>query len=290
MGAGGRRTFLALALAAVEPGGLLPIVGTESTYSVRPGDSLSGVGARHGVDSAVLARRNGLSPEARLRLAQTLRVDNRHVVPRVLEEGILINVPQRLLFVFEAAQLAAWYPVGLGRPDWRTPLGSFYILTKERDPTWDVPASIQREMKEKGERVRTKVAPGPENPLGRHWLGLSSSGCGIHGTNAPASVYRFGTHGCIRLHPEDVADLFARVGIGTPVEIVYEPVLLGRDDRGVVFLEVHPDVYRLRGDPSAAAADLARAAGVEGISVPAWEAAIQNAEGLAVPVSPGARE
>ena len=194
-------------------------------------------------------------------------------------------MPQRLLFVFEGAQLATWYPVGLGRPDWRTPLGSFYILTKERDPTWDVPASIQREMKEKGQRVRTKVAPGPENPLGRHWLGLSSSGCGIHGTNAPASVYRFGTHGCIRLHPEDVADLFARVGIGTPVQIVYEPVLLGRDDRGVVFLEVHPDVYGLRGDPSAAAADLARAAGVEGISVPAWEAAIRDREGLAVPVS-----
>jgi L,D-transpeptidase ErfK/SrfK len=208
-----------------------------------------------------------------------------------MEEGILINVPQRLLFLFDQGRIAAWYPVGLGRPDWQTPLGSFHVLSKEHDPTWDVPVSIQREMKKKGARVRTRVPPGPENPLGRHWLGLSASGCGIHGTNAPTSIYRFGTHGCIRLHPEDVADLFGRVSIGIPVEIVYEPILLGRDERGTVFLEVHPDVYRREGDPLKKAGDLAREAGLENAAgSPRWGETVRSREGVAVPVASDSSE
>ena len=195
------------------------IVGGEFIYTVRRGDSLTAIGARFGVDPLMLARSNGLSPRSRLSVGQSLQVDNRHVVPTAMDEGILINVPQRLLFLFHAGALVAWYPVGLGRPDWETVLGRFAVRTKEREPTWHVPVSIQEEMREHGEPVRTEVAPGPDNPLGKYWMGLTGSACGVHGTIAPASIYGFRTHGCIRLHPDDIADLFPRVVVGTPVRI-----------------------------------------------------------------------
>lgn len=219
-----------------------PLVGGPCLYQVKRGDSLTLLGARFGVGPRVLARANGLSPQARLSMGQSLRVENRHIVPDA-GDGIVVNIPQRLLFFFHEGALAAWYPVALGRPDWQTPTGRFEVVSRRRRPAWHVPPSIQEEMRRKGEPVRTVVPPGPQNPLGEHWIGLSGSSCGIHGTNAPASIYSFRTHGCIRLHPDDAADLFARVSIGTPVEIAYEPVLLRRQPDGAVFLEVNPDIY-----------------------------------------------
>jgi L,D-transpeptidase ErfK/SrfK len=223
------------------------LVGVESTYVVAPGDSLTSVSARFGVGIASLARANGLSPRARLRAGQELRIESRHVVPAhpggERRDGILINVPQRLLFLIRDGAVVAHFPVGLGTPSMPTPLGEFTIRAREVDKTWYVPASIQEEMRRKGEPVRTQVPPGPDNPLGRHWLGLSEYDCGIHGTIAPASIYRFRTHGCIRLHPDDVAWLYDRVAVADPVSIVYLPVLLAVLPDGRILLEVHPDAY-----------------------------------------------
>jgi len=234
------------ALPAAEP----ILVGKEFAYTVRRGDTLIGVGARFAVSPQSLAERNRFRVTKKLVLGQVLRVDNRHIVPNMLEDGILINIPQRLLFYFVDGRLDAWYPVALGQPgSLQTPSGSYQVLAQEEDPVWEVPVSIQEEMQRKGEKVRKSVAPGPENPLGRYWLGLSLTCCGIHGTNAPQSIYRFQTHGCIRLAPQDARDLFSRVSVGTPVEIVYEPVLLARDANGATFVEVHPDIYgRADGD------------------------------------------
>jgi L,D-transpeptidase ErfK/SrfK len=234
--------LLLLGTAFAAANDLGPVVGKEFHYAVKSGDSLALVGARFGVDSARLARENGLAPRARLSVGQSLLVDNRHIVPDA-GAGIVINVPQRLLFFFRDGALVAWYPVALGRRNWQTPIGVFEVASKRREPTWHVPKSIQDEMRRHGEKVRTQVPPGPENPLGDHWIGLSGSLCGIHGTNAPSSIYSFRTHGCIRLHPEDVADLFPRVSIGTPVEIIYEPLLLARRLDDGVYLEVNPDIY-----------------------------------------------
>jgi L,D-transpeptidase ErfK/SrfK len=225
------------------------LVGREFVFVVRPGDFLGLVGARFGVDSGRLARSNGIPPSARLPIGRKLQVDNRRIVPDVVGEGIVINVPQRLLFFFRDGKLEAWYPVALGRRDWQTPTGLFAVASKRHKPTWHVPPSMQQEMRQQGETVKTEVPPGPGNPLGEYFIGLSRSMCGIHGTNAPSSIYSFRTHGCVRLHPDDAADLFSRVAIGTPVEIIYEAVLLARQPDGAVYLEVNPDVYARAGNP-----------------------------------------
>jgi len=263
-----------------------PVVGGEFPYTVKRGDSLALIGARFGVDPGRLARDNGLAPPARLSIAQRLRVENRHVVPRVVREGVVINVPQRLLFFFRDGALVAWFPVALGRRDWQTPTGLFEVTSKRHKPTWHVPPSIQEEMRRKGEAVRTVVLPGPENPLGEYWIGLSGSFCGIHGTNAPSSIYTFRTHGCVRLHPDDVADLFSRVSIGTPVEVIYEPVLLARQPDGAVFLEVNPDVYARTGTLRAAFDGLAAREALANLVDPAQvDDLLARHEGIALKVS-----
>jgi L,D-transpeptidase ErfK/SrfK len=208
-----------------------------------PGDFLIKIGARYGVDHDVIARDNGLSANAVLRPGQVLNIDNRHIVPDGLADGLLLNLPQRMLFHFADGALEAAYPIGVGRPSWRTPTGHFEIAAKEIDKPWIVPLSIQKEMRDEGKPVVAVVQPGPDNPLGKHWLGLSIPAIGIHGTIAPASIYAFRSHGCIRLHPDDIAALYPEVERGTPGEIIYVPLLMA-EHGGRVFLEVHPDVYK----------------------------------------------
>jgi L,D-transpeptidase ErfK/SrfK len=83
------------------------------------------------------------------------------------------------------------------------------------------------------------VQPGPDNPLGKYAMTLSLPGYLIHGTNKPAGVGMRSSHGCIRLYPEDIEALFGRVGRGTEVRFVNQPVLAGWHE-GQLYLEVHP--------------------------------------------------
>ena len=105
-------------------------------------------------------------------------------------------------------------------------------------------AKIQEEMRREGNPVLTTVPPGPANPLGRHWIGLTLPGVGIHGTNVPESIYRSTTHGCIRMHPEYVAALLEEVAVGESGMTIYEPILVAVTADGRIFLEVHPDIYK----------------------------------------------
>lgn len=247
-----------------EPLTLAGVTGGEFTYAVRKGDSLASISSRFGVLEKVLARDNGLRPPYRLKIGDRLKVDNRHLIPEALPEGIVINIPQRMLFLFRDAKLAASYPVALGRHDWQTPTGSFFVAQLEKNKTWCVPPSIQEEMRRAGKPVITRVPPGPDNPLGGYWIGLSVPGYGIHATIAPASIYRMRTHGCIRLHPEDAAALYARVSLKMPVKIIYAPVLLLKLENGLILVEVNPDVYNRGRDPLRTLREVARAQGLEG--------------------------
>lgn len=218
------------------------IVGQEFTYTLRQGDSLASIGARFGVSVDLLAASNNLSARSLLEIGQPLLVDNRHIVVNGLRDGMIINIPQRMLFYFRDGRLIRHFPVGLGRPDRPTPTGPFKIVAKVENPTWYVPRSIQEEMRREGQLVKTCVPPGPDNPLGTHWLGLSIPRYGIHGTNDPTSIYQFHLYGCVLAHNDDIAQLFDDVAIGAAGILVYRRLLIARvGDR--VFLEVHRDIY-----------------------------------------------
>jgi L,D-transpeptidase ErfK/SrfK len=110
------------------------LVGGEFFYTVQRGETLTSLGARFGVAAGVLARENGLHASTRLQVGQELRVEHRHILPPGLKDGIVINLPQRLLFSFAQGTLVTHDPVGLGRPDWPTPTGAFAVLSQEENP------------------------------------------------------------------------------------------------------------------------------------------------------------
>ena len=259
-----------------------PVTGGVSSVTVSRGDTLRHLGSRLGVDPRTIAVDNNLPPDGPMPVGRVLFIDNRHIVPAIPPKlAIIVNIPQRTLFLVSASGVTA-YPVAVGRSSWRTPLGAFSIVSKETNPTWEVPASIRAEARRAGRSLPLSVPPGPNNPLGAHWLGLSIAGVGVHGTNAPTSIYQAVTHGCIRLHADDVARVFGEVSVGTAGMAVYQPVLLAVDGDDVL-LEAHRDIYH-RGpqDASGFVRALAREAGLfDRIDWTVAETVLQRREGVA---------
>ena len=146
--------------------------------------------------------------------------------------AIEINLPALRLYLYQQGELLRDYPVAVGKPSTQTPMGSFQIINKQHNPTW-YPAG------------RKPVPPGPNNPLGQWWLGLSAKGYGIHGCLNESSIGQPVSKGCIRMHNRDVAELVKLVGVGTPVRIMYQPYTV-REDRltGQVWLWSGQDIYR----------------------------------------------
>lgn len=159
------------------------------------------------------------------------------VLPPMRYGGIVLNIPEFRLYFFKPSEgTVQTYPVGIGDEGWETPVGVYRIQSKRENPTWYIPPSLQEKY------GATTMPPGPDNPLGKYMMKFAPM-YGIHGTHMPWGVGRLVSHGCIRTYPEHIAVLYPQVNIGTPVEIVYEPVKLGMMD-GRVYVEVHPDVYK----------------------------------------------
>lgn len=171
-------------------------------------------------------------------------VPTQWVLPPAPRDGIIINLAAMRLFYFPKAgkgepQRVLTHPVGIGRVEWDTPQGRTRIIAKAEAPTWIPTASIRREHAENGDPLPAKVPPGPDNPMGSHVLRLGWPEYAIHGTNKPASIGLRGTHGCLRMYPEDIALIFRRVPVGTPVSVINEPQLAGfRDD--TLYLQSYP--------------------------------------------------
>ena len=220
------------------------LVGGETSYAIEEGDSLMLIGSKLGVNWQIVAKENQVDLTKPLKIGRTLKVNTRKIVPKVTETGIVVNIPDRMLYYFKEGKLASAFPVGLGRPDWETPTGLFTIKGRERNPTWHVPASIREEMTTKGQPVEAAVPPGPDNPLGRYALRTSISGVLLHETIWPTSVYQFRSHACIRIMAERMEKFFQSVRVGTQGEIIYEPVKVALTNEGRIFLEVHRDIYK----------------------------------------------
>ncbi|HSW62663.1 MAG TPA: L,D-transpeptidase family protein [Dissulfurispiraceae bacterium] len=225
------------------------VIGGEFEYSIEKGDTLDRIAAKLGVPAKRIVDANGIDPKKPLSIGRKLKVFDRKIVPMAMDEGIVVNIPERRLYFFKDKRLAETFPVALGLSrkangfDWRTPIGKFVITAREKDPTWLVPPSIQEEMAREGKEVLVSVPPGPDNPLGRYALKTSLPGILLHETNKPASISRFASHGCIRIHPDHMAKLFPEVRRNTPGEIIYMPVkvFLAENDR--VFVEINDDAY-----------------------------------------------
>jgi lipoprotein-anchoring transpeptidase ErfK/SrfK len=126
---------------------------------------------------------------------------------------IVINRGQNKLYLYDGMKLRRDFGVATGQSRYPTPLGKYEIVVKWRNPWWYPPASDWAADAE-------PIPPGPGNPLGTRWMGISAPAVGIHGTPDPASIGYSVSHGCIRMRIPEVEWLFTQVEIGTPVYIV----------------------------------------------------------------------
>ncbi|HEX4039116.1 MAG TPA: L,D-transpeptidase [Acidobacteriaceae bacterium] len=125
-----------------------------------------------------------------------------HQVTRI----IVVSLADRRLALLEDGQVRKVYTVAIGKDSTPSPTGTFTIIDRVANPTYYHSGEV--------------IPPGPGNPVGTRWIGLSQHGYGIHGTNAPRSIGKAASHGCIRMSRRDLESFFAQVRAGDTVEII----------------------------------------------------------------------
>jgi L,D-transpeptidase ErfK/SrfK len=167
-------------------------------------------------------------------------VPDEFVLPDAPRAGVVINLAEKRIYYYPPGSgQVQTFAIGVGREGWGTPLGTFRITQKLKDPAWVPPASIRAEHLASGQPLLPAVVPaGPDNPLGAYALRLSVPGYLIHGTDKPWGVGMRVSHGCIRLYPEGIEKLFGEVSVNTPVTIVNQPFKVGWRGNDL-YLEVH---------------------------------------------------
>jgi len=134
--------------------------------------------------------------------ASSSRIEGRPSQP---SRRVVVSIPDRKLALIEDGEVLKVYPIAVGASQTPSPRGEFRIANRIERPTYYTPGKV--------------VRPGPDNPLGTRWLGLSLKGYGIHGTNEPRSIGKRASHGCIRMRNADVEELFEIVRVGDAVEL-----------------------------------------------------------------------
>jgi lipoprotein-anchoring transpeptidase ErfK/SrfK len=114
--------------------------------------------------------------------------------------------------------LIAFYPATVGSKEKPTPSGTLKVVSVHADPTYRYDPTY--EFKGVASTVPFTIAPGPNNPVGVMWIGLSQAGYGIHGTADPSRVSKSESHGCVRMTNWDVQRLGQSVRKGVEVAFI----------------------------------------------------------------------
>ena len=217
------------------------VVGAVEVYEARFEDSLLDIARRFGMGIEEMKLAN---PGVDLWLpgaGTPINLPSRYVLPAATRRGIVINVPEMRLYHFpqDGGGVRTW-PISIGRLGYETPLGTTTVARKRVGPTWYPTESIREEYAARGEDLPRVVEPGPENPLGTHAIYLGFPTYLIQGTNRPYSIGMRVSHGCVRMYPEHIVELYELSAPGVPVTIVHQRVKAGWFGDELV-LEVHPN-------------------------------------------------
>ena len=264
------------------------IVGTNSNYVVKRGDTVKKISSRYGISSKQLLRSNKIVNPDIIRPGQSLKISTQKIIPMKIYNGLVINLPEYEIYHFKNGNLVETFHIAIGKKNWRTPRGKFFVDNKALNPTWRIPPKMQRKYRHK---YKTKtIPPGPDNPLGKYWIGLSMPHIGIHSTTQPYSIGQARSHGCMRLNTQDAEKLYNSVDVGTQGEIIYEPVKIGNHD-GQIYIEVHRDIYNLKSDLySDAVRKLKKNKLYEKVDLNTVKRAVDEREGVPIVISKNGRQ
>jgi L,D-transpeptidase ErfK/SrfK len=208
------------------------VVGQLQVTVVGKEDTLSDIARRFDVGYEEIVRANpGVDPWLP-GAGREVVVPTQFVLPFAERKGIVVNIAAMRIYYFPPAakgekQVVYTYPLGVGKVGWSTPEGTTKVTAKEKDPVWRPTASIRKEHADNGDPLPAVVPAGPDNPLGKYKLTLGWPTYLIHGTNKPYGVGLRSSHGCLRLYPEDIEQLYGMVKTGTVVTVVNQPFVFG---------------------------------------------------------------
>ncbi len=208
-------------------------------------DTLLDIGRKYGVGyEDMMAANPGVDPWLPGEGTHII-IPTQFILPAVPRVGIVVNIPEHRIYYFPKprqgeAAVVQTFPVSIGKMDWKTPLGTTYIASKEMNPTWYPPESVRREHAADGDPLPKAVPAGKDNPLGnfKMRLGIPGGAYLIHGTNKPEGIGMDDTHGCIRMFPEDIEVFFKAVPLQTQVLIIDQPFKMGWS-ADQLFMEIH---------------------------------------------------
>jgi len=190
-----------------------PIDSKLALRNLRPWLSPERVGRKLDQRKAVHDINVALGAISRGELKLTVKAAKPKVTRRNFGPVIVIRRNSNKLFLYSGMKAWRLFTVATGQSQYPTPLGRFTIIVKWKNPWWYPPSSPWAQGQQ-------PIPPGPNNPLGTRWMGLSAPGVGIHGTPSDASIGYSVSHGCIRMHIPQAEWLFNHVEIGTTVFIV----------------------------------------------------------------------
>lgn len=170
-----------------------------------------------------------------------VRIPTSFLLPNAPRQGVVINLPEMRLYYFPDGGKVVTYSIGIGRVDWKTPMGKTRIEGKTANPSWSPPPSIIAEHLADGDVLEPYYPPGPDNPLGLFAFRLGIPGYLIHSTNKTNGVGMRVSHGCIRMYPADIEQFFPMVKVGTQVNIVNQPIKVGWY-HDTLYMEVFPEM------------------------------------------------
>ena len=216
------------------------IYGQDLTYIIKKEDTFVNLAIKFkiGYNSLILAN-SKINPWIPPK-GKTIIIPKKVLIPKSfkkINKGIVINLPEMRLYFFYNSKKVFVYPISIGKKNKLIPTGIYKIIDKKKDPIWYPPPSIRKEKP----YLPKKIPPGPNNPLGKYVLYLSKKYYAIHGTNILYSIGRRATHGCIRLYPFHIEELFHMVSINTPVWIVYEPYKIAIENNKI-YIQCFPDI------------------------------------------------
>ena len=180
------------------------IIGLNTFYTTKHEDTLIEIARIHGISFADILSVNGDMDPWIPGKDNKLLIPKQHILPFGKREGIIINIGDLRLYYFQGNNIIKTFPIGIGRSGWETPLGNAIIIDKKENPIWIPPESVRKEDPE----LPKVVAAGPDNPLGTRAIYLSMPSYLLHGTNKPYGVGMKVSHGCIRLYPEHIEELY----------------------------------------------------------------------------------
>ena len=123
---------------------------------------------------------------------------------------LVVDLSDRRVYLYQQRILKGSYPLAVGQAGWETPTGSFKVFQMTPNPSWQHPIT------------KKVIPPGPDNPLGKWWIGFWSNEqmlIGFHGTDQETLIGEAVSHGCLRMKNADIAALYRQISLGTVVEV-----------------------------------------------------------------------